>query len=190
MTKYPFLELENLSGINFNFSEKTDVLQVCEGAKLHLVSGIKGKKLYVVADKLQAKKAASELVKYGNRVVTATSRDDVLLYRKNYSKEQDGLNAINLVKIVKGDYDVIVASADMLGERVCNFSDFSEYIIELEKGKNYILYLPDTPLDGLSEEFLMWWPGRYDMQEQERTTLGYYGLYNQDMEYGFFGEIE
>ena len=140
MTKYPFLEFENLSGIDFNFSEKTDVLQVCEGAKLHLVSGIKGKKLYVVADKLQAKKAASELVKYGNRVVTATSRDDVLLYRKNYSKEQDGLNAINLVKIVKGEYDVIVASADMLGERVCNFSDFSEYIIELEKSENYNLY--------------------------------------------------
>ena len=60
----------------------------------------------------------------------------------------------------------------------------------MEKGKNFILYLPDTPLDGLSEEFLMWWPGRYDIQEQERTTLGYYGLYNQDMEYGFFGEIE
>ena len=60
----------------------------------------------------------------------------------------------------------------------------------MEKGKNYILYLPDTPLDGLNEEFLMWWPGRYDIQEQERTTLGYYGLYNQDMEYGFFGEIE
>ena len=28
------------------------------------------------------------------------------------------------------------------------------------------------------------------MQEQEHTTLGYYGLYNQDMEYGFFGEVE
>ncbi len=60
----------------------------------------------------------------------------------------------------------------------------------MEKGKNYILYLPDTPLEELSEEFLMWWPGRYDMQEQEHTTLGYYGLYNQDMEYGFFGEVE
>lgn len=59
----------------------------------------------------------------------------------------------------------------------------------MEKGKKYILYLPDTPLDGLSEEFLMWWPGRYDMQEQKRTTLGDYGLYNQDMEYGFFGEV-
>lgn len=59
----------------------------------------------------------------------------------------------------------------------------------MEKGKKYILYLPDTPLDGLSDEFLMWWPGRYDMQEQKRTTLGDYGLYNQDMEYGFFGEV-
>ena len=59
----------------------------------------------------------------------------------------------------------------------------------MEKGKNYILYLPDTPLDGLNEEFLMWWPGRYDMQDQQRATLGYYGLYNQDMEYGFFGEV-
>ncbi|MGN0796123.1 MAG: transcription-repair coupling factor [Christensenellales bacterium] len=138
--KYSFLEGENVSGLNFDFSGKTDVLKVCEGAKLHIVSCMKEKRIYVVADKLQAKKAAFELEKYGNKVVTATSRDDVLLYRKNYSKEQDGQNAKNLAQIVKGDYDVIVTSVDMLAEKVCDLSVFSKYVTDLKVGENYNFY--------------------------------------------------
>ena len=60
----------------------------------------------------------------------------------------------------------------------------------MEKGKNYILYLPDTPLEGLSEEFLLWWPGRYDMDNQDQTTLNCFGMYNKETEYGFFSEAK
>ena len=55
----------------------------------------------------------------------------------------------------------------------------------VEEGKDFILYLPDTPTNGLDEEFLSWWPGQY--QEDQSDTLGFYGLYNVDMGYGFFG---
>ena len=55
----------------------------------------------------------------------------------------------------------------------------------VEQGKDFILYLPDTPTDGLNEEFLSWWPGQY--QEDQPDTLDFYGLYNVDMGYGFFG---
>lgn len=60
----------------------------------------------------------------------------------------------------------------------------------MESGKKYILYLPETPLEGLSEEFLLWWPGRFYSDGQERTVLGCYGLYNQQMGYGFFTDAE
>ena len=56
----------------------------------------------------------------------------------------------------------------------------------IEDGDEFILYLPDTPTDGLDEEFLSWWPGRY-MTEEQTGTLGMYGLYNVKMGYGFFG---
>lgn len=137
--KYPFLEFKNIQGFDFELSDKTDVLQVPEGAKLHLTGGIDGKKLYVTQDKLQAKKASNELKKYGLKVVTVVGRDDVLLYRKNYSKEQDGLNALNFAKIAKGDYDVIVTSPDALGDKFCDLKDFETFIVDLEVGKNYNL---------------------------------------------------
>ena len=55
----------------------------------------------------------------------------------------------------------------------------------MEEGKDFILYLPDTPTQGLDEEFLSWWPGQY--QEEKTGTLDFYGLYNVDKGYGFFG---
>lgn len=55
----------------------------------------------------------------------------------------------------------------------------------MEDGDEFILYLPDTPIDGLDEEFLSWWPGRYALEGQPET-LEMYGLYNVKMGYGFF----
>ncbi len=55
----------------------------------------------------------------------------------------------------------------------------------VEQGKDFILYLPDTPTDGLNEEFLSWWPGQF--QEDLSDMLDFYGLSNVDMGYGFFG---
>lgn len=57
----------------------------------------------------------------------------------------------------------------------------------LEQGKEFILYTPETPIDELSEEFLSWWSNRYLLHDKEPLiTLSCYGLYNQEMGYGFF----
>lgn len=54
----------------------------------------------------------------------------------------------------------------------------------LERGKDFVLFTPDTPVEGLDEEFLSWWPGRYE--EQTPTTLGVFAIWNTEMGYGFF----
>ena len=56
----------------------------------------------------------------------------------------------------------------------------------MEEGDEFILYLPDTPIDGLDEEFLSWWQC-WVMYGEQTGTLEMYGLYNIKMGYGFFG---
>lgn len=50
----------------------------------------------------------------------------------------------------------------------------------------FIFYLPDTPIDQLSEEFLTWWPYRYDQDGEAKTTLSCYGILNVATNFGFF----
>ena len=57
----------------------------------------------------------------------------------------------------------------------------------LEEGEEFILYLPQTPVKGLNEAFLSWWPYRGEAEEEKPTQLGFYGLWNVKMGYGFFG---
>ena len=57
----------------------------------------------------------------------------------------------------------------------------------VEDGREFILFLPDTPTSELSETFLSWWPGRFS-PETQKDTLSVYGLYNVKMGYGFFAE--
>ena len=53
----------------------------------------------------------------------------------------------------------------------------------LEKGTEFLLYSPETPTEGLDEEFLTWWPSR---NLEDFNTLNCWGLWNQEMGYGFF----
>lgn len=53
----------------------------------------------------------------------------------------------------------------------------------LEKGTEFFLYSPETPAEGLDEEFLTWWP-RWNAEDT--GTLNCWGLWNQEMGYGFF----
>ena len=57
----------------------------------------------------------------------------------------------------------------------------------MEDGETFVLYLPDTPTDGLNEDFLSWWPGCY-APEGAPETLEAYGLLNAKMGYGFFSD--
>ena len=58
----------------------------------------------------------------------------------------------------------------------------------LEGGKDFLFYTPETELEGLSGEFLSWWPGWLyaDALGKDPTALTGYGLYNREMGYGFF----
>lgn len=56
----------------------------------------------------------------------------------------------------------------------------------LEESTEFVLYLPDTPLDQMSEVFLFWWPHRYEQTENPRDTLDCFGILNVEMEHGFF----
>ena len=50
----------------------------------------------------------------------------------------------------------------------------------------FVFYLPDTPIDQVPEEFLTWWPYRYDQNTDPKTTLSCYGILNVITEFGFF----
>ncbi len=58
----------------------------------------------------------------------------------------------------------------------------------LETGTEFVLYKPDTPLSGLSEDFLSWWPGRFD-ESGTHTKLDCFGILNKSTGYGFFGYV-
>ena len=49
---------------------------------------------------------------------------------------------------------------------------------------SFVFYTPDTPIAGLDEEFLSWWPGRYLPDPPD--TLNCYGLWNTETGSGFF----
>ena len=53
----------------------------------------------------------------------------------------------------------------------------------LETGKEFLLYSPETPTEGLDEEFLTWWPS---WNVEDTGTLNCWGLLNLEMGYGFF----
>ena len=58
--------------------------------------------------------------------------------------------------------------------------------IENRECTDFILYLPETPVDQVPEDFLIWWPYRYSEGSEARTTLSCYGILNVATGYGFF----
>lgn len=60
-------------------------------------------------------------------------------------------------------------------------------VVGLTDGSEYILYTPEAPVSELSENFLSWWPYRFDQEKDYFTELTCYGIYNCAEEYGFFG---
>ena len=50
----------------------------------------------------------------------------------------------------------------------------------------FVFYLPDTPVDQVPEEFLIWWPYRYTQETDPKDTLSCYGILNVTTNFGFF----
>ena len=57
----------------------------------------------------------------------------------------------------------------------------------LESGSDFLLYLPGTPYELLTEDFLFWQLWRGDMSD-EKNSLSGYAIRNVATEYGFFSE--
>lgn len=58
----------------------------------------------------------------------------------------------------------------------------------LESGTEFIFYLPEKSPADLPEEFLNWWPGRYEWDKETEKELGCYGILNRETEAGFFSD--
>ena len=55
----------------------------------------------------------------------------------------------------------------------------------LENAEELRIYLPETPVEGLSEDVLWVVRGPYNWEETEEGTLGYWIIYNVTEECGF-----
>ncbi len=55
----------------------------------------------------------------------------------------------------------------------------------LENGERFVFYLPETPIEGLNEFFLNWWPGYYPVEDRAEY-LDCFGLQNTVTGDGFF----
>lgn len=81
-----------------------------------------------------------------------------------------------------------LTTADPVGKEW--IEDNARYIcaepVGMIDGREFLFYLPQTPLTGLSEEFLSWWPYRYLEDSDSFETLSCYGIRNMATEEGFF----
>lgn len=93
------------------------VLRVTEGAKAHIISALKCRRLVITADALGAKSLAHRLSSWGASVGYLPYRDDMLLARKGFARENliERMNA--LTAFDNGSIDVLVTSADSLLQR-------------------------------------------------------------------------
>ena len=71
-----------------------------------------------------------------------------------------------------------------------NKEEVMKYITLIkEKGSRVgIAIKPETPIEQLSEDFLIWWPSWYYSEEEtvRPEKLSCYGMCNEAMQYGFF----
>ncbi|MBQ6553647.1 MAG: copper amine oxidase N-terminal domain-containing protein, partial [Firmicutes bacterium] len=110
-----------------------------------------------------------------------------------YICEFDG-KFTDIKKNEDGSYSMRLAELKTVKEQDEEWIDegikyISSFPYGLEEGKDFVLYTPDTLTKDLSEEFLTWWPGRFD-EKADKTKLGCWGIYNKTTEYGFFAYEE
>ncbi len=90
------------------------VVRVTEGAKAHIISAIDCRKIVVTADALGAKSMAQRLVSWGVKARLLPYRDDMLLSRKGFTRDNVIQRMRAFCDFNCGDADVLVTSADSL----------------------------------------------------------------------------
>lgn len=109
------------------------VMRVTDGAKAHIISALGCRRLVVTADALAAKSLAGRIASWGVRVCYLPYRDDVLLPRKGFTRENVLERMRTLVAVNRGEADVIVTSADSLLQRFPSRELVKKYTIAINK---------------------------------------------------------
>ncbi len=100
---------------------------------------------------------------------------------------------VNFEKINDYSYRMEIADVQVMNTPGQEWIDDSTLFIAsepygIEEGKEFILYLPNTPVSEMNEEFLLWWPYRFEHQENAFKTISCYGILNVQTNYGFFNQ--
>ncbi len=95
----------------------------------------------------------------------------------------------NITKVDEYSYEMTIGKVTVKDEMGKEWIEdgvkyIASYPYGLEDSETFMLFKPDTPIYDFSEEFLSWWPGRYE--EVRGETLGYYSIMNVEQVYGFF----
>lgn len=111
---------------------------------------------------------------------------DATMYTSEFSGSFSNIQQINdyTYSLTLNTLDIQNAVGEERIEEKIRYVNAEPY--GMEKGTDYILYTPETPLDELNEDFLSWWPDNGQREEKGLKVLGRYGLYNKEMGYGFF----
>ncbi len=96
-----------------------------------------------------------------------------------------------------GDYAYTMTLTEIATERPAGEEWIEEgirYIASvpygLDQGSEFVFYLPATPVDRLSADFLTWWPYQHETKENPKNTLSCYGIHNVSTGQGFFSLSE
>lgn len=97
------------------------------------------------------------------------------------------------------DYSYRMTLADLKSEKAFGeewIEDGIRYISSLPNGfmdssykklgTEFILYLPENPVNELTEDFLSWWPYGAEQETNPKTTLSCFGIQNVATNDGFF----
>lgn len=124
------------------------IAQICEGAKIHILSQINQRKLIIVSDNLAATSMVRKLKSWGVKADYVPYRDDVLIPRKTFSLKYVKARMRALSLFAAGEIDTLVASAEAL----LQFFPKEELIVEYStKVKVEDIISPQTIADNLSK---------------------------------------
>ena len=99
-----------------------------------LVSNIKRKILYLTADNVGANSMFEQFRFMGQNTLLFPNTSDGFLYKKASSSELYRQRSKTLYKVLKNDYDVIVAPIESLFQFLPSVDDFSSGIVNLKSG--------------------------------------------------------
>ncbi|MEG1613603.1 MAG: transcription-repair coupling factor [Clostridia bacterium] len=141
-----FLKLNKLGGDFYNLliavrsGKPTTAFSLASGAKIHVSAALEMPALYITSDRLAAAEVFDKFKGFvGDRCVLIAEKDDVLLHRAAFSIENIAKRIEALTKLVSGQADIAIISAEALLQYFPNIDTFKSKLIALEVDKEYEL---------------------------------------------------